>query len=130
MALTDAQMSSIRFYAGWSGRYHSTDTRLETAMRAVAEDPTQEALITNALTASPPGLLACLADIDAKLTAAHGRLKADAVGSITLNRRELGQLVKEGQRHVRRLVALLGVERRADVFGGGAGSTSNNWIGK
>lgn len=141
MALTPTQRADVRRYLGWSARFHQFDSRLEQAMNALDTEPEHEAQITNPLTGTPPGILAALEDIDSKLTAAHSRLKADKVGSILLNRREMRQLYREGRRHTRRLAAILGVERRIDVYGGGdvntfAGhggpysSSSGNYVGK
>ena len=109
-------------------------------MNALASTPETESLVTNALTATPPGLLACLRSVDAELTAAHRRLKASKVGSIELNGGEIGSLRMEGRRHVARLCALLGVEARTDVFGhsvgrsfdigGGLSDYDSNWVGR
>lgn len=138
--LTEAQQASIRFYTGYTGRFRQFDTRLDQSMRAIQTTPETEALVTNALTTTPPGLLALLQDIDNKLTAAHGRLRASKVGSIELNSSEIFMLRAEGRRHVGRLCALLGVERGEDVFGegrgafasatGGMGYGGGNYIGK
>lgn len=128
MALTEAHRASIENYLGWSARFRQMDSALDQAMDAIATLPEREALITNALTAAPPGILAALADIDAKIIKAHGRLKADKVGSIELNRGELGQLRSEGRRFVNRLSRLLGVEIRANVFG--SGGSADNWVGR
>lgn len=129
MALTDTEKAACRLYLGWSARFHQHDSRLEMALIAVGDLPEHQAQITNLITGSPPGLLACLQDIDSKLRGAHGRLKASEVGSIKLNAAELQQLRSEGRRFVGRLAAILGVEKQADVFasGGGAGG---NYVGK
>jgi len=128
VALTAAQRAEVRRYAGWGARFRQFDSALDNAMDALGSDPEHEVQITNALTATPPGLLAQLADVDAKLTGAYGRLKADKVGSIELNRGELFQLRSEGRRLTGRLCALLGVQRRADVYG--SGGTGDNYVGK
>lgn len=139
MALTETQRADVRFYCGWSARFRQFDSRLEQAMNALASTPETEALVTNAIGGTPPGLLACLRSVDAELTAAHKRLKASKVGSIELNRNEVAILREEGRRHVSRLCALLGVEQRADVFGSsvvrgfemsGNRGCEDNYIGK
>ena len=112
MALTADQKAKTRYYLGWSARFHQFDSRLEQAMDALAVEPEAEALVIAALTA--------LADIDTKLTDAHKRIKAQAVGSIVLNDKdEVSILRSEGRRWVGRICATLGVESRYDVFGGG-----------
>lgn len=139
MALTAAQKAEVRRWLGWPARFHQFDSRLENAMDALATEPEHEAQITNPLTGTPPGILAELDDIDAKLRDAHKRIKASEVGNIKLNNgREIAWLRREGRRHTRRLAALLGVERRVDVFGSGdvhtfagfGGTYGSNWIGK
>ena len=105
-------------YMGWSPRFFQTDVGLEQAMNAVDNLPEVLALIQNPLTGTPPGVLAALEDVDSKLVNGHGRLKADQVGSIKLNRSEMRQLRKEGKRLVSRLATLLGTEVRRDVFSG------------
>lgn len=128
MALTEAQQALVENYLGWTARFRQMDSSLSQAMNAIATLPEREALITNAIDGTPPGILAALADIDAKIVKAHGRLKADKVGSIELNRGELGQLRSEGRRFVNRLSTVLGVEIRRNVFG--SGGSAENWIGK
>ena len=133
MALTDQQKADIRLYVGWSARFHQTDTRLEGAMTAVGDLPEHSAQIVD--------LLAKLKTIDSDLIGSHGRLKANTVGSIELNRSELGQRRSEGRRLVGRICSILGVPPGADVFGSGGvsrfvdfGSASagggGNYVGK
>ena len=114
--LSPAQRESVRFYLGWSARFHQIDSALEQALSAVGFDPETEARITNPISGTPPGLLSLLEDVDAKLLGGHGRLKASQVGSITLNAAEIDQLRGEGRRHAARLAAVLGVVVRVDVF--------------
>ena len=112
MALTGTQKAQVRYYLGWSARYFQFDSRLEQAMDSIAGVADSEALVVAAL--------ATLADIDASLLDAHSRLKAKAVGSITLpGGQELALLRSEGRRFVGRIAATLGCEVRFDVFGGG-----------
>ena len=135
MALTEAQKTQVRSYLGWSARFHQFDSRLEQAMNAV-DGTASETLITDTL--ANGGILASLADIDTKLTAAHGRLKATKVGSIELNRSEVIQLRREGRRWVGRLASLLGVEVRNNAYGSAHGGfasfeyqgISGNYVGK
>lgn len=122
MALTADQRLLVRLYTGWSDRFGQFDSRLEQAMNHADNNPSTLALITNAINGSPPGLLALLQDIDSRLSGSYGRLKADQVGPIALNRGELQQLRSEGRRHVGRLCSILGVQRGHDVFSGSSTS--------
>lgn len=127
--MTEAQKAKVRHYLGWAARFHQTDTRLEMAMSAVELLPDEEAFITNALNASPPGYLAALDDISAKLAASHARFKAEQVGSIKLNRSEYKMLRSEGRRIAGQLAAKLGVEVRHDVFSGAGPGSIAGWGG-
>jgi len=109
VALTASDKADVRFFLGWSARFHQSDSRLEQAMSALDTEPEAEALVLAAI-------VSCK-DIDTKLTDAHGRLKAMKVGSIDLpGDREIQTLRKEGRRHVGRIALTLGVEVRHDVF--------------
>lgn len=128
MALSEAEKAKIRMYMGWSSRFFQEDVVLEQAMSAVNNLPEVLALIQNAIGGSPPGLIAALEDVDAKLVLAHGRLKADKVGSIKLNPQELRQLYREGKRLTSRLSTLLGTEVIRDVWSGRLPRTrSTHW---
>lgn len=129
MALTEAQRLQVRLFLGWQDGFGQFDSRLEQAMNHVDNRPELLALVTNAIDGTPPGLLACLQDIDTKLRAAHGRFKATVVGSLTLNPAEKQQLRSEGSRFVKRLAAILGVEVRSNPFSSGGGGSSN-FVGK
>ena len=129
MALSETQKATVRLYCGWQARFLDIESRLEEAMRSLATQPESEALITNALNVSPPGILAILADLDTKIRAAYARLQASAVGSITLNPAEVAVLRMEGRRYVGRLCSILGIPRGEDVFSPGSGSRNGNYIG-
>jgi len=118
MALSTAERAKIRMYMGWSSRFLQEDVALTQAMNSVDNLPDVLALIQNPLAGSPPGYIAALEDIDAKLVAAHGRTKANKVGSIELNREEFKQLYREGKRLTSRLATLLGTEVITDVWSG------------
>ncbi len=134
MALTSAQKADVRFYLGWSARFHQFDSRLEQAMTALDTEPDSEALVI-------AEVAACKA-VDAEIDGAHPRLKARKVGSIGLwGWEEITALRREGQRHVDRIASTLGVEVRTKVFfshgvrsfagfGGPYGGTHDNYIGK
>lgn len=108
MALTEAQKTSVREYLGWSARFGQHDSALERAMSAISSFPSEEARLIEHL--------AELARIDAAITAAEARFKADQVGTITLAKRELGQLRSRGEERVGRLATQLGVEVRNSPF--------------
>lgn len=111
MALTATERVKIRFYLGWSARFHQFDSRLEQALNAVDMDSDTETFVRD-------DLIAALDDIRTKLTDAHGRLKAMKVGSINLpGNQEVMTLRQEGQRHASSLASTLGVEIRHNVFG-------------
>jgi hypothetical protein len=111
MALTATQEAKVRYYLGWSARFHQSDSRLEMALSALPSEAESETLIVAALVR--------VEDIDTKLTDAHGRLKAMKVGSIDLpGHREVETLRSEGRRWVGRIASTLGVEVRQDVFSG------------
>lgn len=138
MALDDQQKAAIRRALGWSARFHQFDSRLEQAMSAIATEPEHELQITDTL--ANQGILANIDDIQTKLRQAHDRLKADKVGSILLRKEELQQLRSEGDRWVRDLARILGVEtRNGGLFGGarirtfaghGGPYASGNYIGR
>jgi hypothetical protein len=113
MALSEAQRVQIRFYLGWSARFHQFDSRLEQALNAVetlADTQTQiEAVLTD------------LDDIVTKLKASYDRIRAMKVASIELpGKLEIGLLRSEGRRNVGSLAAILGVEVRHDIFSAGS----------
>lgn len=112
MALTTAQRSEIRDLLGWPARFHDNDSRLERAFDAIAELPEDEAIVIE--------LLEKAQDIEVRITDALGRIKASAVGSITLNAAEISQLRAEGRRAVNRIAAILYVPVKQNSFGGGA----------
>jgi hypothetical protein len=117
MALSSTDRARIRWYLGWTQRYLQTDSRLELAMGAT--DASADALLIIQDTLINGGLLASLADIDAKLVNAHKRIKVSKVGTIELpGKMEIGILRSEGRRFVARLASLLGVEVRNDVYSG------------
>lgn len=115
MALTSAQTTQIRHYLGYPDNWRDMNTTLESQFTTISADA--EALITSALTASPPGILASLNDIDAHLQDALTRLKARKVEDIELpGHDEILFLQSEGRRFVTRLATLFGVNVFRDVY--------------
>ncbi len=111
MALTATQQAKVRYYLGWSARFHQTDSRLEMALSALSTEPESETLVITALGKCE--------DIDTRLEDAYGRIKAAKVGSIDLpGHKEVETLCIQGRRWVGRIAATLGVEVRQDVFSG------------
>ncbi len=110
MALTPEQKALCRQYLGWSFGFNDQDSHLEQSFSGLETKPAEEALLTNPL--AQGGLIESLQDIDARLILAHKRLKAEKVGTIQLNHREVDDLRREGNRFVGRLARLLGVEVR------------------
>lgn len=118
MPFTEIDKTKIRMYMGWTPLFFPTSVALENAMNAVDELPEVLLLIQNAIGDSPPGIIASLEGIEAKIVAAHNRLKADEVGSIVLNRQELKQLYREGKRITSKLAVLLGTNVVTDIWSG------------
>lgn len=121
MALTVTQKMQARRYLGWSARFHQIDTALEQALSAIDTDATN--------TAEVQALLVSCIDIDTKLLASHGRLKAETAGPIRLRGfEEIRDLRAEGKRFVQRLANILGVPILGNAFG--MGFNADNFIGK
>lgn len=104
MAFTDAEKSAIRKYLGWQARFAQFDSALERAFAAIGGNPdfAEEENTARALLVKIQG-------IEAEIDAAHGRFKADKVGSIELNRREILQLVDRGESYIGQLARCMGV---------------------
>lgn len=131
MPLTSAQVAKVKYYLGYSVQNDGSDdakNRLNSAIAAVGLDAEMTALITNPLNSTPPGVLARLDDIEAKLLASHSRLKASKVGSIELNASEVEMLRGEGRRAAVALASLIGVEIWADVFGDATAGQSRSYV--
>ncbi len=111
MAFTEPEKVKIRFYLGWSARFHQFDSSLEQAISAVEAEADTEAFVRD-------DLLVALDDVRTKLTDAHSRLKALKVGSIDLPKaNEVMLLRAEGARHANSLAATMGVSVRHNIFG-------------
>lgn len=121
---TAVERAKIRWYLGWSARFHQSDSRLEQAMNAVDMEPTdatRDLIIAN---------LTAMDAINTKITQAYDRLKALKVGSIDLPAHgEIGMLRSEGRRLGGQLAACLGVETRHDVWSGTGNKSFAGWNG-
>lgn len=139
MALSIYERRQIRKYLGWDVLELTTgreNVSLEAALSNIDADAAALQLIQDPLTpvSGSPGILAQLYDVEARLYQAKGRLKANAVGSIELNRAELNQLCQEGMRLSSQLAHMMGVEiiDGGAFFGKGMGSLDGGgqrWIG-
>lgn len=95
MPLSGTERAKIRHYLGYGVLYLTedpTNVRLESAMYTLDSRPDALALVQGLITDTPPGILARLDDLEAKLLNAHSRKKAARVGSIELNKNELCDL--------------------------------------
>ena len=132
MALTGAQKAQCRKALGWPFGFNDRSSLLEQSFSGLETKPDEELLLTDTLVNG--GILASLTDIEQKLVLAHKRLKADAVGSIKLNRAEIDGLRREGSRFVATLSRLLGVPvRDGGQFSPGIQSgydSMENYVGK
>lgn len=111
---TTNDRARIRWYLGWSARFHQFDSRLEQAMNAVDDEPTDDThtLILNTLSAMDTLMNTTIPD-------AYNRLKALKVGDIDLpSHGEIMMLRSEGRRLGGQIAACLGVETRHDVWSG------------
>lgn len=110
---TAVERAKIRWYLGWSARFHQTDSRLEQAMNAVdqeATDATRDLIIAS---------ITAMDAMNTRIVTAYDRLKALKVGSIDLpGHAEIGMLRSEGRRLGGGVAATLGVETRHDVWSG------------
>ncbi len=110
---TAAQRAKVRWYLGWSARFHQMDSRLEQAMNAVdseVDDSSHDLVLLN---------LTAMDDLNSRIVSAYNRLKALKVGSIDLpSHGEIGMLRSEGRRLGGQVAALFGVETRHDVWSG------------
>lgn len=112
MALTETQRAHIREVLGWQSLFHQhgPGNRVESAMTAIGENPEDEATVVS--------LLGKLTTLDGLIEGAYSRLRAQVVGSITLNAGEIGQLKSEGRRLCKTLAAILGVTIPRCKYGG------------
>ena len=110
---TPTERAKVRWYLGWSARFHQMDSRLEQAMNAVDMEPTDDT--RNLIVAN----LTAMDGLNTRIVDAYNRLKALKVGSIDLpSHGEIGMLRSEGRRLGGQVAAALGVETRHDVWSG------------
>jgi len=104
VAFTDVEKAGIRKYLGWQARFAQFDSALERAFAAIGGGsfPAEED--------QARALLGKIQAVEAEIDAAHARFKADKVGSIELNRREVQQLVERGESYIGQLARCMGVD--------------------
>lgn len=121
---TDQERAKVRWYLGWSARFHQSDSRLEQAMNAVdmeLTDDTRDLILAN---------LAAMDELNSRIVGAYTRLKALKVGTIELSGfGEIGMLRSEGRRLGGQVAACLGVETRHDVWSGTGNKSFAGWEG-
>lgn len=113
MALTLQQRADVRNALGWSAQFSQTDNALENAFDGLDSNPEHETQVV--------ALLADIASIKTKLTAAHSRLSVIQTCDIKMDplRTEIAGLRWEGMRLTGELASIMGVERRHNIFGSG-----------
>lgn len=126
MPLSGTERAKIRHYLGYGVLYLTedpTNVRLESAMYTLDSRPDALALVQGLITDTPPGILARLDDLEAKLLNAHSRKKAAKVGSIVLNERELCDLRGEMDR------ARMDLSNMLEVPLGNGRAQGGNYVG-
>lgn len=113
MALDPQQRADVRNALGWSAQFSQTDNALENAFDGLETQPEHENQV-----------IALLADISAvklQIVDSRKRLKGLKVGTIELDafRHEMAALRWDGQRLTGEMAAIIGVERRHDIFTSG-----------
>lgn len=104
MAFSDDEKAGIRKYLGWQARFAQFDSALERAFAAIGGGsfPSEEN--------EARALLAKIQTVETEIDAARSRFKADKVGTIELNRREVNQLVERGESYIGQLARCMGVD--------------------
>lgn len=107
MSFSNGEKASIRNYLGWNAKFVQFDSGLERAFVFVENlsgtgDTSAEDLART--------LLAKVVAIEVEIDATHSRFKADKVGPITLNRKEVTQLIERGEAYIGQLARVFGVE--------------------
>lgn len=111
MALTDTQKASVRRFLGYPDVNRELSLELEGAMTALSAEG--EAVVIE--------LLDQLAELDATLRSSWTRQKVKRAEEVELwGADEIKALRQEGSRLANELAAVLDVDIRRNVFGGGA----------
>ncbi len=123
MAFTTTERAGIRNYLGWNARWVQMDTALERAFSFVESSSSGGDTSSEDLARS---LLAKIVAVEAEIDATHSRFKADKVGPITLNRREVSQLIERGESYIGQLARVFGVEVRGKALRGDLPTVGGN----
>jgi hypothetical protein len=110
---TLVEKTSIRNFLGWGAKYVQFDSGIERAFSFIEQlsasgDTSVEDLAR--------ALLVKIVAIEVEIDKTHSRFKADQVGPIKLNRREVSQLVQRGEAYIGQLARAIGVEVRAHAL--------------
>lgn len=106
MALTSQQKTDIVFYLGWSGLTLVSDS---SHFSNIISDRIELASTTTEICKIVKRILKKLENLDECLEKAKCRLAASSVDNITMNEREIEQLLKERKRCIRELSDLLDI---------------------
>lgn len=107
MALTLTEQAEIRKYLGWNARWAQFDSALERAISFVNQQSTGGDTSSEDQART---LLGKIQTIENEIDSARARFKADQVGTIKLNRREIAQLVERGETYIGQLARVFGVD--------------------
>ena len=113
MSLTNTQRAEIRKYLGWNARWVQFDSALERAflfvdnLTAGGDDSSEVQALA---------LLVKIQTIESEIDASRARFKANKVGTIELNRSEVGQLVGRGEAYIGQLARIFGVEVKGSAL--------------
>lgn len=107
MAFTNTEKAGIRKYLGWNARWIQFDSGLERAFTFIQNSTTggDSSSEDQART-----LLGKITAIEVEIDNTHSRFKAEKVGPITLNPREVMQLIERGESYIGQLARVMGVE--------------------
>lgn len=113
MAFTNAERAGIRKYLGWNARWVQFDSALERAFSFVDN---QTAGGDTSSEDEARTLLGKITTIEGEIDASRTRFKANKVGTIELNRSEVGQLVGRGESYIGQLARVFGVEVKGSAL--------------
>lgn len=110
---TNDEKTQIRKYLGWNAKFVQFDSGLERAFTFV-ENLTSSG--DSSVEDDARAVLAKIVAIEVEIDHTHSRFKADQVGPIKLNRREVSQLVQRGESYIGQLARAFGVEVRGKAL--------------
>jgi hypothetical protein len=113
MAFTNEEKMSIRKYLGWTAKYAQFDSGLE---RGISFVESASAGGDTSIEDDVRALVTKVKGIELEIDKTHSRFKADQVGPIKLNRREVHQLVERGETYIGQIARHFGVEVRGKAL--------------